>query len=47
MSMQTTIEQVDGAVPITILALDGELDASNFRSSSTPSGACMTKARGS
>ena len=27
MSMQTTIEQVDGAVPITILALDGELDA--------------------
>ena len=31
MSMQTTIEQVDGAVPITILALDGELDASNFQ----------------
>jgi anti-sigma B factor antagonist len=31
MSMQTTIEQVDGAVPITILALDGELDASNYQ----------------
>jgi anti-anti-sigma factor len=31
MSMETTIEQVDGAVPITILALDGELDASNFQ----------------
>ena len=31
MSMQTTVEQVDGAVPITVLALDGELDASNFQ----------------
>ena len=31
MSMQTTIEQVDGGVPITVLALDGELDASNFQ----------------
>lgn len=31
MSMETTIEQVDGAAPITILALDGELDASNFQ----------------
>ena len=31
MSMQTTIEQVEGAVPITILALDGELDASNYQ----------------
>ena len=47
MSMQTTIEQVEGAVPITILALDGELDASNYQESSTPCGACMTKARGS
>ena len=31
MSMETTIEEVDGAVPITILALDGELDASNYQ----------------
>jgi anti-sigma B factor antagonist len=31
MSMETTVEQIDGAVPVTILALDGELDASNFR----------------
>ena len=31
MSMDTTVEQVEGAVPITILALNGELDASNFR----------------
>jgi anti-anti-sigma factor len=30
MSLQTTIERVEGTVPITILALDGELDASNF-----------------
>jgi anti-sigma B factor antagonist len=31
MSMETTVEQIDGAVPVTVLALDGELDASNFR----------------
>ena len=31
MSMQTTIEHVDGAVPITIVSLEGELDASNYR----------------
>ncbi len=30
MSLETTIEQVEGRVPITVLALDGELDASNF-----------------
>ena len=31
MSLQTSVEQVEGPVPITILALDGELDASNFQ----------------
>lgn len=31
MSMETTVEQVDGAVPVTVLALDGELDASNYQ----------------
>jgi anti-anti-sigma factor len=30
MALETTIEQATGRVPITILALDGELDASNF-----------------
>ena len=30
MAMQTTIERVDGRVPITVMSLDGELDASNF-----------------
>jgi anti-anti-sigma factor len=30
MSLETTVEHVEGRVPITILALDGELDASNF-----------------
>jgi anti-anti-sigma factor len=30
MSLETTIERVEGPVPTTILALDGELDASNF-----------------
>jgi anti-sigma B factor antagonist len=30
MSLETTIERVEGRVPITILTLDGELDASNF-----------------
>ena len=30
MSLATTIEQVEGRVPVTVLALDGELDASNF-----------------
>ncbi|MFL5642661.1 MAG: STAS domain-containing protein [Chloroflexota bacterium] len=32
MALQTTVERVDGRVPITVLALDGELDASNFES---------------
>ena len=30
MALETTIEQAAGRVPITIVALDGELDASNF-----------------
>jgi anti-anti-sigma factor len=30
MALDTTVETVSGRVPITIIALDGELDASNF-----------------
>jgi anti-anti-sigma regulatory factor len=30
MALQTTVERVQGRVPITVLALDGELDASNY-----------------
>jgi anti-anti-sigma factor len=30
MALETTIEQAAGRVPITVVALDGELDASNF-----------------
>ena len=30
MALTTTTEQVEGRVPITVLALDGELDASNY-----------------
>jgi anti-sigma B factor antagonist len=30
MSLETTVVQVEGPVSITVLALDGELDASNF-----------------
>lgn len=30
MALQTTVEQASGRVPITIVSLDGELDASNF-----------------
>ena len=30
MALQITTEQVEGRVPITVVALDGELDASNF-----------------
>jgi anti-anti-sigma factor len=30
MALQTTIEQAQGATPVTIVALDGELDASSF-----------------
>jgi anti-anti-sigma regulatory factor len=30
MALETTVERVDGRVPITVLALDGELDASNY-----------------
>ena len=30
MALQTTIEQTQGRVPVTILTLDGELDASTF-----------------
>lgn len=32
MALTTTTEDVDGRVPITVLALEGELDASNFES---------------
>jgi anti-anti-sigma factor len=31
MSMQISTDKVEGAVPVTVLALDGELDASNFQ----------------
>ncbi len=30
MALETTVEQASGRVPITVLSLDGELDASNF-----------------
>ena len=30
MAMQTTVERVDAAVPVTVLTLAGELDASNY-----------------
>lgn len=30
MALDTTVEQVDARVPLTVIALDGELDASNF-----------------
>ena len=30
MALTTTVEEVAGPVPITVVALDGELDASNF-----------------
>lgn len=30
MALETTVDQAAGRVPITVLALDGELDASNF-----------------
>ena len=30
MALQTTVERAQGSVPITIVALDGELDASNY-----------------
>jgi anti-anti-sigma factor len=32
MALETTVETAEGRVPITIVALDGELDASNFES---------------
>jgi anti-anti-sigma factor len=30
MALETAVEQASGRVPITVLTLDGELDASNF-----------------
>jgi anti-anti-sigma factor len=30
MALETPVEQASGRVPITVLSLDGELDASNF-----------------
>jgi len=30
MAMQTRVERVDAPVPVTVMALDGELDASNY-----------------
>ena len=32
MQLTTSVEHVDGRVPITVVSLDGELDASNFES---------------
>lgn len=32
MALQTTVEHVEARVPVTVVALDGELDASNFES---------------
>jgi anti-anti-sigma factor len=31
MSMEITIEEVEGADPVTVMTLNGELDASNFQ----------------
>ena len=30
MAMETTIERIEGPIPVTVVSLDGELDASNF-----------------
>jgi anti-anti-sigma factor len=30
MALQTTVEQVDGPTPVTVVALDGELDGATF-----------------
>ena len=30
MALETTIERIDGPDPVTVVSLDGELDASNF-----------------
>jgi anti-anti-sigma factor len=30
MAMQTRVDRVDAGVPVTVMALDGELDASNY-----------------
>ena len=30
MAMQTTVERIEGSVPITVMSLAGELDASNY-----------------
>jgi anti-anti-sigma factor len=31
MALQTTVDQAEGRVPITVLTLDGELDGSNYQ----------------
>jgi anti-anti-sigma factor len=31
MALQTTVEQVDGRVPVTVITLDGELDGSTYQ----------------
>jgi anti-anti-sigma factor len=30
MAMQTRVDRIDAGVPVTVMALDGELDASNY-----------------
>lgn len=30
MALETTIERIEGPIPVTVVSLDGELDASNF-----------------
>ena len=32
MALETTVERIEGDTPITVLSLEGELDASNFES---------------
>jgi anti-anti-sigma factor len=32
MALETTVERIEGDAPITVLSLEGELDASNFES---------------
>ena len=44
--MKTTVDRVEGRVPVTVLRLDGDLDASNFEAVIDEGGASTRRAPG-
>ena len=43
--MTTTVDRVQGRIPVTVLRIEGDLDASDYRRSSMKDGACTQSDR--